>query len=140
MDVEAIKNKMATPGQYREKNKKGDFEAGLYRHPETGAEIVTLYDPLFGNAQSEGIARVGFVRVGDTPTGYIKTIVDDSIEKREKQNQLDDKSRLDQLELAESKRRIAELEAELEAKAAAKSSEQATPEQTEKPKTDKSTK
>ena len=91
------------------------YEAGLYRHPETGAEIVTLYDPLLGNAQSEGVSRLGFVRVGDTPTGYIKSIVEINIEKNAENAANDDKARLDKLELAESKRRIAELEAQLAA-------------------------
>lgn len=55
-------------------NKTG--EAGLYRHPETGAEAITQYDPLFGNAQSEAFIRVGFERVGDAPEGSVKTILE----------------------------------------------------------------
>lgn len=49
-------------------------EAGLYRHPQSGAEIGTLSDPLFGNAQSEAVVRLGFVRVSDLPEGYAKEI------------------------------------------------------------------
>lgn len=57
----------------------GQGTAGLYRHPEaidtaTGkpAEMVTLSDPLFGEAQSNAAVQLGFVRVGDVPEGYVK--------------------------------------------------------------------
>jgi hypothetical protein len=59
----------------------GIGKAGLYRHPEaidqsTGkpAEMVTLWDPLFGDAQSNAAERLGFERVGDAPEGYVKHI------------------------------------------------------------------
>jgi hypothetical protein len=58
----------------QEENNGVQYEAGLYRHPDTGAELVTKFDPLFGDAQSEGVARVGFVRVGDAPTDYEVTL------------------------------------------------------------------
>lgn len=60
----------------QEENNGEEYVAGLYRHPVTGAELVTKEDPLFGNAQSEAVVRVGFERVGDTPTGYEKTLVE----------------------------------------------------------------
>lgn len=56
-------------------------QAGLYQHPEaidqsTGklAEMVTKWDPLFGDAQSNAAERLGFVRIGDAPEGYEKPI------------------------------------------------------------------
>lgn len=48
---------------------------GLYRHPESGAELAAFWDPITGNAQAQGLTRVGFERVGDVPTGYDKTVV-----------------------------------------------------------------
>lgn len=60
----------------QEENNGVEYVAGLYRHPVTGAELVTKEDPLFGNAQSEAVVRVGFERVGDAPTGYEKTLVE----------------------------------------------------------------
>lgn len=40
---------------------------GLYRHPETGAEIVTRHDGKLGSAMSDGAVQVGFVYVGPEP-------------------------------------------------------------------------
>lgn len=73
MDNEKLKH--SRPGSTAEETNSQSGEAGLYRHPRSGEELVTIWDPLFGNAQSEAAVRVGFERVGDTPEGYIKTIV-----------------------------------------------------------------
>lgn len=54
--------------------------SGLYRHPETGAEVATRWDPLYGDTQSEAFIRTGFVRVGDVPEGYAKELVPGSVE------------------------------------------------------------
>lgn len=40
---------------------------GLYRHPESGAELVTQHDGKLGSAQSDGAVQVGFVYVGPAP-------------------------------------------------------------------------
>lgn len=48
--------------------------AGLYRHPLSGAELVTLSDPLYGDAQSRAAERTGFEYVGPAPEGYVKTL------------------------------------------------------------------
>jgi hypothetical protein len=70
--------KDAKPGQTQETG--GQGEAGLYEHPEaknpdgSPKQIITTYDPLFGNAQSNGVIRLGFKRVGDAPEGSIKTL------------------------------------------------------------------
>ena len=40
---------------------------GLYRHPETGAEIVTQHDGKMGSAMSDGAVQVGFKYVGPAP-------------------------------------------------------------------------
>jgi hypothetical protein len=69
------KLKRSRPGQTQEEPNSPSNEAGLYRHPESGEEAVTLYDPLYGNAQSEAFIRLGFRRVGDAPEGYTKTVV-----------------------------------------------------------------
>lgn len=107
------------PGETAETSDNVTGGAGLYRHPETGKEVITLYDPLFGDAQSEGIVRLGFVRVGDAPEGSIKTIVEQNQNSRiyNSNTVADDKARLDQLELAELRREKRERE-EAEAEAA----------------------
>lgn len=71
----AEKLKRSRAGQTQEETNSLTGEAGLYRHPVSKQELVTLYDPLYGNAQSEAAIRVGFERVGDVPEGYIKTVV-----------------------------------------------------------------
>lgn len=40
---------------------------GLYRHPETGAEVVTRHDGKLGSAMSDGVVQVGFKYVGPEP-------------------------------------------------------------------------
>lgn len=42
--------------------------AGVYRHPETGAEQVIEHDPITGSALADAFVRVGFVFVGDVQT------------------------------------------------------------------------
>lgn len=46
--------------------KKGNLP-GLYRHPESGAEIVTQHDGKLGSAMSDGAVQVGFQYVGPAP-------------------------------------------------------------------------
>lgn len=67
----ADKLKASAPGQTAEGTNSITDVAGLYRHPVSGAEIITLYDPLYGDAQSEAVIRVGFERVSDAPEGSI---------------------------------------------------------------------
>lgn len=107
------------PGETAETSDNPGPTAGLYRHPETGKEVITLSDPLFGESQSEGIVRLGFVRVGDAPEGSIKTIIEQNQNSRiYNSNTVEsDKARLDQLELAELRREKRERE-EAEAEAA----------------------
>lgn len=59
------KLKASAPGQTAEETNSATGTAGLYRHPISGAEVITLSDPLYGDAQSEAAIRVGFVRVRD---------------------------------------------------------------------------
>lgn len=40
---------------------------GLYRHPESGAEIVVTAHEKFGNSQADGAVQVGFRYVGPAP-------------------------------------------------------------------------
>jgi hypothetical protein len=40
---------------------------GLYRHPESGAEIVVTAHEKAGNAMADGAVQVGFVYVGPAP-------------------------------------------------------------------------
>ena len=73
-DIESLKTGGNAPGNTKETSDQASVEAGLYRHPESGAEAATRFDPLMGNAQSEAFVRLGFVRVGDVPEGYEKPI------------------------------------------------------------------
>lgn len=54
----------------------GQGKAGLYRHPESGQEQITLSDPLFGEAQSNAFVQLGFVRIRDARPGEVKTVLD----------------------------------------------------------------
>lgn len=54
--------------------------AGVYKHPETGQEVITLYDPLFGDVQSEGFVRLGFEYKGPAPEGAVSSIVEQIID------------------------------------------------------------
>lgn len=107
-------------GQTLEVSDKPATPAGLYRHPESGQEMITLWDPLFGDAQSEAAVRVGFVRVGDAPEGAVKSVVESILESREKDSSVAGiASRLAKLEgLAEDKKAVeaenAQLKQELE--------------------------
>jgi hypothetical protein len=58
--------------------------AGLYRHPKSGAELVTLEDPLYGDAQSRAAERTGFEYVGPAPEGYVKVLGAPSLDHAEK--------------------------------------------------------
>lgn len=90
-------------------------EAGVYRHPESGAESIATSDPLFGNAMAEGLIRVGYVRVGDVPEDVLRPkpreVFDNSTENSALKGV---NARLDKLdtELEASKTRTEELEAE----------------------------
>lgn len=45
---------------------------GLYRHPESGAELVVGATPKFGSPMADGAVRVGFVYVGPAPTKKVE--------------------------------------------------------------------
>jgi hypothetical protein len=42
-------------------------QAGLYRHPETGAEVVVDNHAKFGTTKADGFVRVGYQYVGPAP-------------------------------------------------------------------------
>lgn len=118
-DVEGLKQNKA--GQTREKSSKEVVGSGLYRHPN-GTEMITIEDPLFGNAQGEAAVRLGFEFIRPAKPGEVKSIIE--LQKGEGQSldavsqAKEDKERLDQLELAELRRERRERE-EAEAQAAA---------------------
>ncbi len=41
--------------------------AGLYRHPESGKELVARQHPKFGSAMADGFVAVGYKFVGEAP-------------------------------------------------------------------------
>lgn len=57
----------------------GVGKAGLYRHPESGEEMHTLSDPLFGEAQSNAAVRLGFVRVRDSKPEELHSVELDAV-------------------------------------------------------------
>jgi hypothetical protein len=61
----SAKLKSSAPGQTAEETNSATSVAGLYRHPLSGQEVITLSDPLYGDAQSEAALRVGYVRIRD---------------------------------------------------------------------------
>ena len=79
------KLKKSRPGATAEVSAGVTGSAGLYRHPESGQEAATKFDPLYGDAQSEAFLRTGFVRVGDVPEGYAKEMVPGSVEADERE-------------------------------------------------------
>jgi len=56
--------------------------AGLYKHPDSGEELITKDHPLFGNAQSEGAVRAGFEYVRAVDTSEVKSIVEQVLESK----------------------------------------------------------
>lgn len=40
---------------------------GLYRHPESGAEVIVTANPGIGNALADGAYQTGFRYVGPAP-------------------------------------------------------------------------
>ncbi len=46
---------------------------GLYRHTESGEEVVTTSDYDAGKIQGDALVQVGYKRIGDIPTKVIKT-------------------------------------------------------------------
>jgi hypothetical protein len=95
--------------------------AGLYRHPVSGKEMITMFDPLYGNVQSEGVVRLGFEYVGPAPKGSVKTIVEQNRNSRiyGQDTVVSDKARLDSLELESLRREKVEREKVEEADKAA---------------------
>lgn len=110
-------------GFTKERQLAGEYKAGLYKHPDAKdaagnpVEIATKFDPLYGDVQSEAVARLGFQRVGDVPEGYSKETAPDFASAGKESGTLKGiQARLDALE-AEN----AQLRAERDAKAGAAS-------------------
>lgn len=40
---------------------------GLYRHPESGAEVVVTHHDKLGSAMADGVVQVGYKYVGPAP-------------------------------------------------------------------------
>jgi hypothetical protein len=83
--------------------------AGLYRHPGSGAELITLSDPLFGDAQSRAAERIGFEFVSDVDPSEVKTLGAPSGDyEKQPERQVEAQSN----ELASLRARLASLEAQ----------------------------
>lgn len=54
--------KQETNGNGRPSNK-----PGIYRHPETGVEVIARQHRKFGSAQADAYVQVGFQYVGPEP-------------------------------------------------------------------------
>jgi glucan-binding YG repeat protein len=50
------------------------LSGGVYRHPQTGQEIIALDDPITGDAQARGYVRVGFEFVRDVKDNEVKSV------------------------------------------------------------------
>lgn len=114
-DYDTSNLERSKPGETREKQNGPSHPAGVYKHPQTGAEVITLEDPLYGNAQSEAFARVGFVRVRDAKPEEIKTLPALAFERKERveMDSGDTAARLAKIELEQAREKAARLEKEL---------------------------
>jgi hypothetical protein len=66
-----------------------DNPGGLYRHPDTGAELGFVDDALnFGKASADAAVRMGFEYVGPLPEGYIKDNLVEATKQAEESKQL----------------------------------------------------
>lgn len=52
--------------------------SGVYRHPDTGEELVTQATAKFGNPQADAIVRLGFVYVGPADNNIVPAAPDPS--------------------------------------------------------------
>lgn len=89
MDREYSKNKNAkVPG------------SGVYRHPESGQVAIVQSDPLWGNTQAQGFARLGFKFEREAREDEIKTLPELAMDSRkaEEGNLKGLSARLDKLE------------------------------------------
>lgn len=85
----------------REYSKKGKNipHSGVYRHPN-GTVAIVQGDPLWGNTQAQGFARLGFVFEREATEGEIKTLPEIAMDTRkaEEGNLKGLSARLDRLE------------------------------------------
>lgn len=63
-----------TNGNGRPSNK-----PGIYRHPESGAEMIARQHRKFGSAQADGYVAVGYVYVGPEPKVSAKAEAKESL-------------------------------------------------------------
>lgn len=85
------------PGKTRETGGK-EAPAGLWRHPESGQEAITLEDPLFGNAQSQAFLRAGYEFIRPAREGEVKSLPELHLEARDASDVKGLSARLDKLE------------------------------------------
>lgn len=124
----------SSPGQTREKTGGARHSAGLYRHPQTGKEAITLEDPLYGNAQSEAFVRVGFERIRDAKPEEIKNLSGLAIEARKGSARTEmseeDRTRIDRIENRQLQDENEKLKKQLEEAADTKTDEKAKEDKT----------
>lgn len=115
---------------------------GVYKHPQTGQEIIALDDPITGDAQARGYVRVGFVYERDIKPGDVKEIgLEQPSENFAKQPERkleasDDelkglRARLNALEAAADKRKEADVQVDGPAEESQKHAQESAKEQTE---------
>lgn len=94
MSVETLADKLkrSAPGETQEDTNSLTGAAGLYRHPGSGAELITLHDPLLGDAQSEAAIRVGFKRVRDAKPEEVKVLAIASLDAESERAKVNDNS------------------------------------------------
>lgn len=51
--------------------------AGVYRHPVTGAEIIAVYTPKYGNPQADAYEHLGFVYDRPAPDAVQEQVLAD---------------------------------------------------------------
>jgi hypothetical protein len=100
-------------GQVAGSNEK--LKGGVYKHPQTGEEIIALDDPITGDAQARGYVRVGFEYVRDIKPGDVREVGISPSEDHAKQPERANEVRSSELE--ELRSRLAALEGKQAVKA-----------------------
>lgn len=54
-------------------NGKAMNKPGLYRHPESGAEVIVTHHPKLGSAMADGVVQVGYKWVSEAPKQKVET-------------------------------------------------------------------
>lgn len=82
-DYEDPKPGAAIDGEYSRRSKHANVPgSGVYEHPESGQRAIVQGDPLWGNTQAQGFARLGFKFVREATEDEVKTLPELAMDSR----------------------------------------------------------